>query len=304
METRLTWVVVIMITLTTATAAVPLGSSGVASGATTSSTCDQEVRHDAFRETEAIESVNQTGEATSRVQNTKVRVKDVTGFVRLHAENPNGYCVRYVVEISPEIVSPADLGTVSSNDEEHEASWRAAQNLSTGEVRTRVEFSLPSGSNATFAPSSVRVESLSWTGAAKRKGNGALDGLREWWGTNKLDQREYVIEPTSDSSRITVQLTKDGERIEEWQATYELDGKKRVVTQDARKPVYYTENRDTVTFHFSDRARDAKVTFMAEPTPVDKVRFSADSYLSGLSEGSSLIDKLPFTVVSPRVIAS
>lgn len=293
MATRLTWVIVLMLTLTTATAA-----TGASSGASvTSEACDQEVRHDAFREPAAIEAVNETGQATSRARNTKVRVKDVPGFIRVHAANPNGYCVSYVVEISPEIVSPADLGTIESNNEEYEASWRAAQNLSSGAVYTRIELTLPPGSNATFAPSSVRVQSLSWTGEAKREGSGIVEDVKGWWGSSKLDQRTYEIEPTRNSSRITVPLARDGERIEEWHAAYELDGRTRTVTQDASEPVYYTESRDAVTFHFSDAASDATVTFTAEPTPVDKVSHSAESYLDGLLEGKSWAEKLPFAVV-------
>jgi hypothetical protein len=300
METRLIWVLMIAITLTTATGAVASGGAS----ASTSGTCSQEVRHDAFRTTEAVDAFNETGQATSRLKNTKVRVTDATGFVRLRASNPNGYCVTYEVLISPEIVSAADLGTIESNSEEYDADWRAAQNLSSGAVYTRVTFTLPAASNATWAPSSVRVKSLSWTGSAKREGSGVLSGLKGWWGSDKVDQRTYEIEPTRNSSRITVPLEKDGEKIEDWNARYTLDGRTRTVTQDASKPVYYSGGGDSVTFHFSQNATDATVTFVAEPTPVEKVGWSFDSWLSGIKFGGDLLEGLPFSTAPTGVVAS
>lgn len=279
-----------------------LASSTASAATSTSSSCEQSVTHDKFRTTAAIDAVNTTGEATSSLSNTEVRVKDATGFVRLHADNPNGYCVSYTVEISPEIVSPADLGQIKSNDEGTEASWRAAQNLTSGEVYTRVKFTLEAGENATFAPSSVRVQSLSWTGTAKQESQGVLSSVRSLFGSDKLEQRTYEIQPTKNSSRITVPLESgDGEEIEDWHATYTIGEKTRPVEQDARDPVYYTESGSSVTFHFSERADQdgATVTFTAEPTFVERTRFSADAYLSGLSEGESW---LPFTTIVPTEV--
>lgn len=301
MEPRLTWGVLLMMLLATSTAAISLGSSGVA--ATSSASCEQTVVHDAFRSDEAITAYNETGQVTSRVRNTEVRVEDATGFVRLHAENPNGYCVRYEVELASDVVSPADLGTVSSNSEEHDAKWRASQNLSSGVVYTTVSFQLPAGGNATFAPSSVRVESLSWTGTARREGSGILSGVKDLWGSSKLEKTEYEIEPTRDASRITVPLEKDGQRIEDWQATYTVDGSTREVTQDASEPVYYTESSDSVTFHFSDEARDGHVDFKADPSPVDKVVFSGERYVDGILNGRGLLERLPFLVDASEVVA-
>lgn len=293
MATRLSLIMVLVILVSTALVGVAIGAART-SGAT--ATCEQTVRHDTFRNQEAIDAFNETGQATSRLQNTRVKLEDAPGFIRLRSKNPNGYCVRYVVEVSPEIVSAADLGTIESNSGEVEASWTAAQNLSSGEVRTRVEFTLPAGANATFAPSTVRVQSLSWTGTAKREGSGVVSRAKDLWGSSKLEQREYEIEPTRSSSRITVPLEKDGERIEDWYATYQLNGSSRSVTQDASEPVYYSESSDAVTFHFSDRAvrAGASVSFTAEPTPVESFSHSAESYWSGLTEGTSWIESLPF----------
>lgn len=282
--------------------ATPMVATSRAAAASSSSSCDQQAIHDVFRTSEAAETFNESGETSSRAKNTQVTVKDVTGFVRINADNPNGYCVSYTVEISPDIVSPADLGKIEAVDSDREANWRAAQNLSSGNVYTRITFTLPANESSTFAPSTVRVKSLSWTGTAKQESDGVLDSVRSLWGSDKLEQREYTIEPTDSSSRITVPLSNNGEKIEEWQASYTINDKSRPVTQDAEEPVYYTEGSDSVTFHFSDKAvsSGAKVDFTADPTTTDKLGHSAESYWSGLSSGSSW---LPFAAIPTEAIA-
>jgi hypothetical protein len=280
METGL---IVTLLSLLVATTVAPAMAS---TAAAESSSCEQSVRHETFRTSEAVATFNETGEVTSTTSNTEVRVEDVPGFVRLHASNPNGYCVSYVVELSPEIVSPADLGEIESSDENTTASWRANQNLTSGVVYTRVELTLPANETATFAPSTVRVQSLSWTGTAKQESQSALSSIRSLFGDDeKLHKRTYQIAPTSSSSRITVPLENGGQEIEEWQATYEVDGTPRPVSQDASAPVYYTESSSSVTFHFSQEAveRGRTVRFVAEPGWLDKMTYSAESYWSGLS---------------------
>lgn len=264
--------------------------------ASTSSSCNQTVTHDAFRTDAAIATVNETGEATSTVSNTDVKVKDVTGFVRLRASNPNGYCVTYEVEISPEIVSAADLGEIEGQTGNATASWRAEQNLTSGDVYTTVSFTLGPGESELFAPSSVRVESLSWTGEAKREGQGLWSSVTSLFGSSKLEQRRYEISPGNGSSRITVPLeSTDGEEIEQWQATYSVNGETRPVSQDASAPVYYTESGSSLTFHFSSGAvqDNATVEFVAEPTLVEQATYQGSSYASGWE---TIGDLLPFQI--------
>lgn len=301
METGLAYSLAVILLASTVVGSVALVSSAPAARAT-SADCT-EVEHN-LRTSSAVDAVNQSGEAVSKVSNTEVRVRDTTGFVKLDAKNPNGYCVSYTVEIAPAIVSPADLGEVESNDEETSASWRAAQNLSSGDVYTRVTFTLGAGENATFAPSTVRVESLSWTGEAKNKSSGILSSLSSFdpFGSEKLEQRKYTISP-DNASRITVPLTDgNGSEIEEWYATYTVNGETRPVTQDASEPVYYSESSSSVTFHFSDEAvqNGAEVEFTADPTFTDSISHSARSWLSGASEIS---DWIPGTV-APRGVAT
>jgi len=286
METRLGLALAVMLVVASLPASTLVGRAGSASSAS----CETTVRHDAFRTSAAIETVNSTGEATSTVENTKATVRDTTGFVKIDVANPNGYCVEFVVEVSPEIVEPADLGSVESNSDEYEASWRAAQNLSSGTVYTRVTVTLPAGSNATFAPSDLRVESLAWTGEAKRKSDGLLSDFSVF-GSEKLEQRKYSIEAPNSSDSVTVPLRNNGTKIEEWQATYALDGEERPVSQDAAAPVYYSEANGSVTFHFNnDRA---SVEFVAEPNFIEKTGFSWTSYSAG---GETLSEWLPFAI--------
>jgi len=284
-----------------------LGVAGVLATAPTSTaaasqSCNQTVVHDAYRSEAAIATVNETGEATSTVENTRTRIEDVSGFVRLHASNPNGYCVQYTVEISPEVVSAADLGQIEGQNGNATASWRAAQNLTSGDVYTRVTFTLEPGESALFAPSSVRVKSLAWTGEAKREGQGLFSAVSSFFGgDSKLEERQYEIRPTNGSSRITVPLeSTNGERIETWHATYSVNGESRPVSQDADAPVYYTESESSLTFHFSEGAvaDNASVEFTAEPSYVEQAQFAAESYASGWS---SFTDLLPFTVAPMEV---
>jgi hypothetical protein len=284
-----------------------LGVAGVLATAPTSTaaaatqTCNQTVVHDAYRTTDAIATVNETGEAASTVENTRTRVEDVSGFVRLHASNPNGYCVQYQVEISPEVVSAADLGQIEGQDGNATASWRAAQNLTSGNVYTQVTFTLDAGESALFAPSSVRVKSLAWTGQAKRESQGFFSSVSSFFGDSKLEERQYEIRPTNGSSRITVPLeSTNGQRIETWHATYTVNGESRPVSQEADAPVYYTDSGSSLTFHFSEGAvaDNASVDFTAEPSYVEQAQFSAESYASSWS---SFTDLLPFTVAPMEV---
>lgn len=294
MATRLIMAVVLLAAL-----AAPLGAAPISSAQETpsaSSACDQTARHDAFMTESAAVELNETGSTTSAVSNTRVVLEDAPAFVRVRADNPNGYCVAYVVEISPDIVPAADLGGVESNDERLEASWRAVQNLSSGTVRTQVEFTLGPGESATFAPSTVRVRSLSWTGEAKRTGTSVVSAVRDLWGSSVLEKRKYEIESTESSSSITIPLEDGkGREVEEWIASYELDGDRRAVSQDASAPVYYTESASSVTFHFNDKG--AAVTFIAEPNTADKLSHSASSYWSGIND---LERWLPLDVATSR----
>lgn len=279
MATRLILLAVVLI------ATIAAGGVLTASLAGAQTACEQSVRHE-FKDADAVDAINNTGTATSRMRNTVVTIEEATGFLRVTADNPNGYCVAFDVEVTPEIVAAADLGTIDSNDGEREATWRAAQNLTSGDVHTRVEFSLGAGESATFAPSTVRVKSLSWTGNAKQTGGSIVSRVTEFWSSRELEQRKYTIAPTESADAVTVPL-EDGDRaVSEWIASYRVGDRSGVtVGQDASAPVYFTESGDAVTFHFNDK--DASVTFIAEPSIVDRFSHSAHSYTAGITDVGS-----------------
>lgn len=264
------------------------GALAIAPGAAaqeSSSACSQAVEHD-LTTSAAIAEYNESGAATSTVSNTDVEVEDAPGFVKLHANNPNGYCVAYTVAISPEIVSPADLGTVENNNETVEATWRAIQNLSTGGVYTEVSFTLEAGGTATFAPSTVRVRSLSWTGEAKSRGGSILSAVSGWFDGGELEKRHYEITPANGSTAVTVPLERGNRTVDEWLATYSVGaGPERDVGTDASKPVYYTESDRAVTFHFNDER--ATVAFTANPKFHEKMHHSGKAYWSGITDVGS-----------------
>jgi hypothetical protein len=303
MEARLTMLAVVGVAVGLA-AVVGVLATAPAPAAAASPTCNQTVTHDAYRTSEAVGTMNETGEVTSTVSNTETRLEDVTGFVRLHASNPNGYCVQYSVEISPEVVSAADLGEIEGEGGNATASWRSAQNLSSGSVYTEITFSLEAGESALFAPSQARVTSLAWTGDARRESQGLISSITSLLGGgSKLEQRQYEISPTNGSSRITVPLeSKNGTRIESWLATYSVNGETNPVEQDADAPVYYTESGSSVTFHFSKGAVEdnASVSFTAEPSWLESAQYSVDSYASSWS---SITDLVPFSIAPTGVVA-
>jgi len=91
MGARLSSILVVALLVSTVFGPALLASSADRAAAT-SDACTM-VRHTELRTSSAVEAVNETGEAVSRVSNTEVRIRDTTGFVKLDAKNPNGYCV-------------------------------------------------------------------------------------------------------------------------------------------------------------------------------------------------------------------
>lgn len=251
------------------------------------SDCGQTVVHDAFQSDKAVSQWNETGELRSSIKHTNTRLEENAGFVRLHAENPNGYCVTYEVLIREEVVSPAELGQIKSNDENVTAGWHAVQNLSSGKMFTRVEFTLDPGTEATFAPSKGRVFALSWTGTAEEASGGFLSSLSSLGSSTPLEKRSYTIDPTS-TSRVSVDLTKNGSQVESWQATYEAGDGRFPVSKDSEDPVYYQQpSSERVVFIFNDP--DASVKFVADPSPADRIGYQTNAYSAGIRRWASWI---------------
>ncbi|WP_226043409.1 hypothetical protein [Natrinema sp. DC36] len=274
---------------------VPLGAATPAAAQNDDTTCETTVTHDAFRSDETTVTEATNGTASSTVENTEVSVDTNVGFVHLSAENPNGYCVNYVVEISPDVIDPADLGEIEANNGTETASWQAIHDFDADETYTKVEFALEGGESATFAPSKLRVTSLKWTGDAKEATSGILPdidlGLGAIFGDGDLEQRKYTLAPENSSGdSVSVALSNDSldKEITEYQAVYRIgDGRWIPVQTDSSDPVYKDEGEGTVTFHFDES--DAEVEFIANPTMVDKATHEYRAYMAGADWIQNLI---------------
>jgi len=266
----------------------PLGAATPAAAQSDETTCETTVTHDAFRTDNATVTAATNGTASSTVENTEASVDTNVGFVHLSAENPNGYCVNYVVEISPAVIDPADLGEIEANNGTETASWQAIHDFDTDETYTKVEFTLEGGESATFAPSKLRVTSLKWTGDAKEATSGILPdidlGFGAIFGDSDLEQRKYTLSPENSSGdTVSVALSNDSldKEVSEYRAVYRTgdDGRWIPVGTDSSDPVYKDEGEGAVTFHFDDT--DAEVEFIANPTVVDKATHQYRAYIAG-----------------------
>jgi len=281
---RLALFVCALVVLAPLSAALPVAAQ------TDETTCETTVTHDAFRTNNATVTEATNGTASSTVDNTQVSVDTNVAFVHLGAENPNGYCVEYTVEISPDVVEPADLGTIEANNGTETASWRAIHDFDADETYTEVTFVLQPGESATFAPSKVRVQSLKWTGTAKDKAAGVLGGIDLGIGSifdgGDLEQRKYTLtadNESGDSVSVALSNSSLGKEVTEYQAVYRTsdDGVWVPIETDTSAPVYKSESADgdVVTFHYNDDS--AEVEFTANPSVVDKATHQYRAYMAG-----------------------
>jgi hypothetical protein len=271
--------------------------AGVASVATPSAaadSCGQSVSH-SFRSASAISTFNETSQIASSHENTEVVVSDESAFVRVAADNPNGYCVSYNIDLDKEIVFPSDLGTVTSVNETVEADWRSVQNFSTGEEYTQITFTLPAGSNAEFAPSKARVVSLAWATQAKDTGSNVADLLTGLFVDEpELDQRTYEISGKAGNRKtIPLSSANTSAEVRDWVAEYRTTADSwQPIGQDPEAPVYYTKpSSDELRLHYND---DATVRWTANPTVSEEISYQWSGYTAGWDGLSSLVDSLPF----------
>jgi hypothetical protein len=244
--------------------------------------CSTSAEHD-LRSSAAIESFNESDSVTSTVRNTEVEIVDATGFVRLSASNPNGYCVRFSVAISSEIVSPATIGEVDALNSSVTASWSARHDLEGNGTHTVVEFRVPAGESVTFAPSEARIKTLEWASKATETGNSAISWISGLWSDDsELEKREYSIRP-ENTSLVTVPKTSGDDRaIDGYLATYSVDGDTRPVPSDPEAPVFKIEREEEIRFMFNDP--NATVQFTANPTIGDQVSYRVTAAKEALGE--------------------
>lgn len=274
-----------VIVLVAAVAGSALAGSAVAQD---SDSCETVARHDAYRLN--AETVNATvnGSASTTVQNTHVTIEPTTGFVHVDARNPNGYCVRVVVEVAPEIVTPATLGSVDATNSSATATWRAVHDFNRSETYTEITFTLAAGSTASFNPAKARVAALKWTGQAKDASAGWLGGFDAPFGDDDseepLEKRTYRFTPRNDTDIITVPLENraSNQSIDEYQAVYKTPNRDwRPVSTDSTAPVFKRTLGDgsAVQFQFNE---NATVKFTANPTWTEQAGYQWTSYWSGV----------------------
>lgn len=284
----------VVLVLLVATLVSPFGAVAPVE-ASAAENCENAVIYDEFRFDNSLVSAAANGSATASAQNTEVTVEQATGFIRIDASNPNGYCVEFHVRLSEEIVEPAELGDVDSNGGDATAEWHAVRDFERGETYTEVVFTLPAASQATFAPSKLRVKSLSWTGSAKTEGASIWERWSNWGDDEPLEQRTYRFSAENSTETITVSLHNEStnQSVEEWQAMYRTSEEAgwRPVTSDSGDPVFYRQIDDNrVQFVFNDP--DAEVRFTANPSTWDKANHEWDSYWGGKNAVSEFLSGL------------
>lgn len=294
----------LLIVLAPIVVAVPATATSSPSPAATISDaeCETKVVHDAFRHDETTIDAAENDSVTTTESNTDVTVDTNVAFARLEAENPNGYCVTYVVEISPEVIDPADLGSIGATDGDETATWRAIHDFGGDETYTKVEFTLGGGESSTFAPSQLRVRSLKWAGEAKNTSSGLLPDLSAlpFVGDDEegLEQRHYEFSAENDSDSVSIALSNEslGQEIEDYQAMYRVgDGDLKPIDSDSDAPVFSREldGGQVVEFTFNDA--DAEVKFIAEPNMRERASYQWNSYWSGMD---SVRDLIPLSTTS------
>lgn len=259
---------------------------------TDSGTCMTVVEHDAFRDNEdVVESLANGTAATSTVSNTRVTVEETDAFYRVRGENPNGYCVHFEAVVAERAMAPASIpGEVDSNDDNYSATWDAVHDWNTSQTYTRIEFTLPADTTASFAPNRFRVKALSWTSQQQSAADSMAKQLRESvFGKQPVTKRHYKISADEGEvpTTVTVRLQnpQTGEQISEYHAMYSTDGGDSwmPVKESTDAAVYKTEpsNRSVVRFHFTE---PAQVKFVANPSVVDDAEHEVASYSAGIDQ--------------------
>lgn len=272
-------------------AAVSLAVGAGAATAQENTSCQTVVEHDAYMEDEeAINALANGTEVRSTERNTRVSLGENNTFYRIKGENPNSYCVHFVVKVDSEAMPPAQLpAEIQSNDGEHEASWDAVHNFSSGETHTQIEFTLPADTEARWSPNEIRIASIAWASESRNKAEGLLGRLQERFGGEEdVAQRKYDIEAEAAGEQVTIPLEnpQTGEDVDEWSTRYTTnDGYTwHKLGTSAEAPVFYNEaeNGESIRLTFNDP--DARVKFVADPSPTDKLNEQFTMWTSGVKE--------------------
>lgn len=293
---RVVGIVALALVLTTSLAVGVLSAGVVAeeeadTDTDTETACETVVVHDAYMTDEqAIEAVANGSTVRSTEQNTQVVLGESNTFYTIEGTNPNTYCVHFVVKVSSDAMTPAQLpAEIQSDDGDHEASWDAMHNFSSGETHTQIEFTLPADTTARWSPHEMRIESIAWASTSRRKATGMFDQLRQrFTGEDEVVKRKYDITANASGEQVTIPLEnpETGESIDNWRARYTLnDGFSwHTLGTSAEDPVFYTEAQDGSSIRVTFQNPDARVKFIANPTRKDEITEEWTMWESGLKE--------------------
>lgn len=264
-------------------ATAPTTASGAAQS--DSAECETTVVHKTFRTDPATMDKLANGSAAQNTRkNTRVTVEESNSFYKVTGENPNGYCVRFVVEIGSEAIPPAEMpGEVHANHANVSAEWNAIHDFDTGQTHTEVVFMLPPGTTATFAPAEVRVVSVAWYSKTAEKSKSAWGSLKDrFTDSPNVTKHEYRIAPGSKGVRtVPLKNPSTDEQITEYRALWRPspDAAWRPVKTDTDAGVFKQEadGGDTVQFHFKNAS--AEVKFYANPGVRDRFDYQIKSYV-------------------------
>lgn len=257
-----------------------------------STDCTTEVLHDSFlRNNSTIERVANGSTGRSVRDNTLVTLKKTDGFYKLHAENPNAYCVRFEVLVSSRAMRPATFpGGVLSNDGNTTANWSSTYNFATDRRYTKISFTLDPSEKATFAPNRPAVATMSLATRSSDRAEGALGNLTNIFGEDNSTQikRTYYVDAPNNTStvRIRMQHPETGEPITSYHTVWSYDNKTwKKVSSATEEPVYKRMSSDGkyLILHFSEQARNksAVVRFTANPGLVEDTRYQWQTWSSG-----------------------
>lgn len=255
------------------------------------SSCTTVVEHDAFMEDEeAINALANGSTVRSTERNTRVTLGKNNTFYQIDGRNPNSYCVHFVVKVDSEAMPSTQLpAKIQSNDGKHEASWDAVHNFSGGETYTQIEFSLPANTDASWSPNEIRIASIAWASERRDTAETLFGRLQKRLSSeDDVAQRKYDIEAEAAGEQVTIPLEnpQTGEDVDEWTARYTTDDGYtwHKLGTSAEESVFYNEDENGESIRLTFNDPDARVKFIADPTPRDEFGEQVTMWYSGVKE--------------------
>ncbi|WP_440767505.1 hypothetical protein [Natronorubrum sp. DTA7] len=249
------------------------------------------VTHDDYLTDPALESeFNDTSSVELIDRNVRTSIEETEAFVRIEAENPNAYPVEMTMKVHPDIIPPAEVGKVSSTNDEVTSKWQNTHDFERDESYTEITFEMDAESEVTFAPSRVRVLGIAWKDSTT-SGDGLLDRVPNPFSSDDLDERNYRMNSSGGTIQTVPLENSEGQSIDDWHAVYRTgpDDDWKPISTDSSDPAFYrtTDGGEAVQFHFdsNDHAEgEVEVEFTANPNPLDTMKYDIRSFTAGLSD--------------------